>query len=348
MNLFRLENPEYLYLLIIIPILVVLFIYTRYLRRKKLSQFGDIRLIAQLNPDTSGYKPAVKFSLMLAVLILLIIGLANPQIGSKMIEIKREGIDVVIAMDVSNSMLSDDIKPDRLSRAKQLVSKLIDRLQNDRIGIVVFAGDAFKQLPLTTDYSAAKLILSTIDNSTIPLQGTAIGKAISLGIESFPEDDKKPRVMIIITDGENHEDDAIGMASEAAKKNIIIHTIGMGTIKGGPIPVYGNGGRKDFMRDKDGSIIITKLDATMLQQVASAGNGTFIRSADSDPDLSSLLNKIAKLDKKEYGSKLYTDYDDKFQYIFALALMLIIIEFMLSERKNKYIAALNQFVEKRR
>ena len=348
MNLFRLENPEYLYLLLIIPLLIILFLYTRYQRKRKLLKYGDISLVEKLNPETSKYKSSVKFSLLLITLLLFIIGIANPQIGSKMIEVKREGVDVVIAIDVSNSMMSDDIKPDRLSRAKQLVSKLIDKLQNDRIGIVVFAGDAFKQLPLTTDYSAAKLILSTIDNNAIPLQGTAIGKAISLGIESFPQDDKKPRVMIIITDGENHEDDAIGMASDAAKSNIIVHTIGMGTIKGGPIPVYGASGRNDYMRDNEGAIIITKLDATMLQQIASAGNGTFIRSAESDPDLSTLLEKISKMEKKEYGSKLYTDYDDKFQYIFALVLLLIIIEMMISERKNKYFTALNQFVEKRR
>jgi Ca-activated chloride channel family protein len=212
---------------------------------------------------------------------------------------------------------------------------------------VIFAGDAFLQLPLTADYSAAKLMLSTIGTDLIPGQGTAIGKAISIATEALPQDDKKHKVVIVVTDGENHEDDAIGGATEAAKRGIVVHTIGMGTLKGGPIPLKNSYGTQDFLRDESGQIIMTKLDATMLQQIASAGGGTFSRAADSDPELMTLLESLSKMEKKEYGTKLYTDYEDRFQIFLLVGLLIIIVEILISERKNKYFGLLMNFVEKK-
>jgi Ca-activated chloride channel family protein len=279
----------------------------------------------------------------LLTLAFLILGIANPQIGSKLEEVKRRGVDVMIVIDVSNSMLAEDIKPNRLSRAKQLVSRLIDKLENDRIGIVVFAGDVFLQLPMTSDYSAAKLLLSTIDTDIIPGQGTAIGKAIEMAMNSFPSQENKYKTIIIITDGENHEDDAIAAANEAVKNGIIIHTIGMGSVQGGPIPIYKKNTQVDFIRGNDGEIVISKLDATALQQIAAAGNGKFIRSSGTDPELSDLIVEIAKMEKKEYGSKLFTDYEDRFQYFIGAAVFLLILELFISDRKNKLLDVLNFF-----
>lgn len=342
MELIRLEHTDYLYLLLLIPIFALVFIFLRLKRRKKLDKFGDIRLIDSLMPDISSYKPHLRYIILMAALLFFVIGIANPQIGSKVEEFKREGVDVVIAIDVSKSMMAEDIKPNRLSRAKQAVSRLIDELRNDRIGIIVFAGNAFLQLPLTSDYSAAKLLLSTIEPDIVSVQGTAIGNAIKLATDAFPEDDDKHKVLIIITDGENHEDDALGKAKESAEKGVVIHTIGMGSISGAPIPE----GKSGFKKDRDGNIVVSKLDASMLQQVAVSGGGRFIRAGGPDPELSNLLEDISKMDKKEYESRLITDYEDRFQYFIAVAFILLLLEFFLSDRKNLILTKLSNFVEK--
>jgi len=347
MDLLRLENSSFLYALILIPVLTLIYILWRISIRRKLEKVGDPSMIGSMMPESSSLKHGLKFGLLMFGLALLILGAANPQIGTKLVEYKREGVDVVIAIDISNSMMSEDIKPDRLSRAKFMVSRLIDKLQEDRIGVVIFAGDAFLQLPLTADYSAAKLMLSTIETDLIPGQGTAIGKAINIATDALPQDDKKHKVVIVVTDGENHEDDAIGAASEAAKRGIVVHTIGMGTLKGGPIPLKNSYGTQDFLRDESGQIIMTKLDASMLQQIASAGGGTFSRAADSDPELMTLLESLSKMEKKEYGARLYTDYEDRFQIFLLVGLLIIIGEIIISERKNKYLGILMNFVEKK-
>lgn len=320
---------------------------TRQLRKKALSGYGDISLISRLFPESSDIKPAIKFIILMSAMGFLICGLANLQVGTKIENVKREGVDVMIALDVSRSMNADDIKPSRLERAKQAVSKLIDNLQNDRIGLIVFAGDAYLQLPLTTDFSAAKLFLSTINTDIVPKQGTAIGAAINMAVKSYPPDDPLHKALIIITDGENHEDDAIGSAGEAAKEGVIIHTIGMGTLEGGPIPVIINGHISDFVRDRAGSVIVTKLDAGMLEQIASAANGKFTLASGIDPDLTGLLDKIGGMEKKEFGSKLFTDYESRFQYFFGAAFLLLIFELLISERKNKLISSLNLFGDKK-
>jgi Ca-activated chloride channel family protein len=345
--MFRFENSLFLYALLLIPVFVLLFAFLRKYRRNLIGKFGDIILLSKLSPDVSNYKPYIKFSLLLAALAFILLGTANPQLGSKLVESKREGIDVMIAIDVSNSMKAEDVKPNRLEWAKQIVSKLIDKLYNDRIGLIVFAGDAFIQLPLTTDYSAAKLFLGNVSTDLIYNQGTAIGSAIELATKSFKQDEKKYKALIIITDGENHEDDAVGMAGEAAKSGVVIYTIGMGSVNGAPIPVYSGNQITGYMKDEGGNTVITKLDASMLEQIASAGNGKFIRSAGDDPDLAQILNQIAGMEKKEYKSQLFTDYIDYFQYFIGLALVVLIFEVFLSERKNKYIESWNLFGEKK-
>lgn len=343
----RFEYIDFLYFLFAIPVLIVAFWFFRNARKKALAKFGDLTLINNLYADTSDIKPIAKFILILTSFAFIVLGIANLQVGTKIEEAKRKGIEVMLALDVSRSMNADDIKPSRLDRAKQAVSKLIDELQNDKIGIVVFAGDAYLQLPMTTDYSAAKLFLSAVNTDIVPKQGTAIGAAINLAMKSFSKDDEMRRALIIISDGENHEDDAIGAASRAEGNNIVVHTIGMGSIEGGPIPVYRNGQRVDFARDMDGSVIVTKLDPNMLEQIAVAGNGKFVLASGVDPDLSTLLDEIGGMEKKEFSSKLFTDYESRFQYFFGAALILLLIEMFLSERKNKLISSMNLFGDKK-
>lgn len=342
----RLEHNEYLYLMLIIPVIWLLFALLRYSRRQSVKQIGENRFFKALFPENSNLKAYLKLILYTFAFAFLIIGLANPQIGTKLEKVKREGVEVIIGLDVSNSMLAEDIKPNRLERAKQSVMRLIEKLDNDRIGIVAFAGDAFLQLPITSDFSTAKLMLSTLDNEIISTQGTAIGSAIELAKKSFSPDDKKvSRVLIIITDGENHEDDAISAAQSAYESGIKVHTIGMGSIKGAPIPVYQNGNRVDFIKDDNGSIVISKLDASALEQISNAGGGKFIRSASSDPDLASLISQIGKMKKTEFESRVYTDYEDRFYYFLAAALILLIAELFISDTKNKFVYNLIQYVE---
>jgi Ca-activated chloride channel family protein len=274
--------------------------------------------------------------------------LANPQFGSKLEEVKRKGVDIIVALDVSNSMLCEDIRPSRLERAKQALSRLLDKLQNDRIGIIVFAGEAYVQLPITTDYGAAKLFLPGIEPDMIPTQGTAIGSAIDMAVKSFTGNDKRNKALIIITDGENHEDNAVEAVKNAAENGIITYTIGMGSPDGGPIPVYHNGVQVDFKKDQSGTTVITKLDEAMLREIAANGKGEFVRATNSDDGLSLILDKVNKIDKKEFGSKVYTEYEDKFQYFLAAGLIILIFEFFISTKRSEWLRRLNLFGENKK
>ena len=347
MDMIRLENIEYLYALLLIPLFILIYFLIRRSRLNALKKFGNPLLVSGLHPDVSKYKATIKFILRMFAVAFLVFAIANPQIGSKLIEVKREGVDVVIALDVSNSMLAEDIKPNRLERAKRAISKLIDNLKGDRIGLIVFAGSAYIQLPMTSDYSAAKLFLHTIDTDIVSVQGTAIGAAIELAIDKFKTDGDKRKALIIITDGENHEDDAYAMAGEAEENGFVVYTIGMGTVQGGPIPIYRNGQRTGFLKDEQDETVISKLDASILQEVALAGNGKFIRSGENDPNLSELLVEISEMDKTEFESKRFADYEDRFQYLLAAAFIFLLIEVLLSSKKNKYIASMNLFRENR-
>lgn len=343
MNIFRFEHSDILYALILVPALTALFIWMLYRKSSSLRSFGDWVIIRRLLPGLSNSKIITKFIILMIAYIFLIIGLANPQIGSKLIEGERKGIDIMIALDVSNSMLAQDIKPNRLERAKQAISKLIDKLGNDRIGIVVFAGNAYVQLPITTDYSAAKMFLTTINTKVVPTQGTAIGKAIELSAGSF-DDESHSRAIIVITDGENHEDNAVDAAEEAAKKGIYVYTIGMGLTEGTPIPEYDQYNRQvGYKKDMQGNTVVTKLNESMLQQIASAGNGVYVRANNTQAGLSKVYEEINSLEKTEFESKMFSDYEDRFQYFIAVSLIFLIIELLIFERKSKWLSNLNIF-----
>ncbi len=341
--MFRFEHIELLWLLAVLPAIYLLYVYFRWKRRKNLEKFGDPATVSRLMPNTSKYKPTVKMILFLFASTLFIVGVANPQFGTKLQEVKRKGVEVMIALDVSNSMLAEDLKPNRLERAKQAVSRLIDKLETDRIGIVVFAGDSYLQLPLTTDYAAAKLLLSTISTNMIESQGTALGSAIDLAMDSFSKDNKKQKALIIISDGENHEDDALGMAKKALENNIIIHTIGMGLEDGAPIPIYKNGNIASYYKDNSGNTVISKLNASMLSQLAEVGGGRFTRATLANMELSDLLDEIAGMEKQEFGTKEYTDYVSRYMYFILPALFIFMFEFMLSESKNRFLTSINLF-----
>ncbi len=341
--MFRLENPDMVYGFALIPVLIVLYYMLKRWKKNALKEFGDIYLTRRLYPDVSLSRPGIKFFLIIVAFLMLVTGLCGPLIGSRLEEVKRKGSDIIIALDVSNSMLANDIKPSRLERAKQSLLRLIDRLEGDRIGIIVFAGEAYVQLPVTTDYNAAKMFISTISPEIVPVQGTAIGAAIDLAGDSFTDTTRKHSAIIVITDGENHEDDAIASAKDAADHGIKVYTIGMGSVEGGPIPVYNNGAVVGFKQDNAGQTVVTKLNPDMLTEIANAGNGRFIRATSSDDGISYILKELNALDKKEFKAKMYTEYENQFQYFIGVALLLFFIEFLLGEMKSKWFAGLNLF-----
>lgn len=342
MQLFRFANPDFLYLLLLLPVLILIYITNEYRKKRALQRFGDKKLVRTLVPEMSKIRPVIKFILQLIAVTAGIIMLSRPQFGSKLEDVKKQGVEVIIALDVSTSMLAEDIQPDRLTRAKQAISRLVDNLDNDKIGLIVFAGDAYTQIPVTTDYISAKMFLSTINPQMVPKQGTAIGAAISLGIRSFSPGDKTSKAMIIITDGENHEDDPIISAEEASKAGIIIHTIGIGSIEGVPVPVTLNG-KKDYLKDVEGSTVITKLDEEILQKIAISSNGNYVRASNSNIGLDEIFREIKKMKKQELESTMYTEYNDQFQIFAAIAIFLLIIDFIIMERRNRRLANIRLF-----
>jgi Ca-activated chloride channel family protein len=339
----RFAHPYLLYGYLLIPLFILLYIVVVRWKKNALKRYGEFGVISRLIPDHSPGRQYLKFFLLLLAYSFLLIGLADPQVGSKLVKAERKGIDIMLALDVSNSMLAEDIKPNRLERAKQAVSRLIDNMRSDRIGLVVFAGKAYMQLPITTDYAAAKLFLSTTSTDIVPIQGTAIGEAIGMATESFDETTHHSKAIIIITDGENHEGDVIEKAKEAAEKGIRIYTIGMGMPEGSPIPVYNGSTRIGYKKDRQGATVVTKLNETMLQQIASAGNGIYIRASNTSVGLNKVLEDINKLEKTEIDSQLFSDYEDRFQYFIAIGLLLILIELLISERKSKWIRRIRLF-----
>ncbi len=342
MNIFRFEHPEYLYALIIVPILFVIWLAIIGLQKKKWNKFGDINLVLKLIPQVSYRLKNWKMIVLLFAISSLIIGIANPQIGSKLEKVKRMGIDMIIAVDISNSMMAEDIKPNRLSSSKRAISKLVDDLEGDRIGIIVFAGKAYTQLPITTDYSAAKMFLSTVTTDFISTQGTSIASAIEMGRNTFKneaENNKntdRNKAIIIITDGEDHEEGAIEESEEAAKEGIMIYTIGMGTLKGAPIPVYENGKRVGYKKDGEGHTVISRFNESLLQNIAKKGNGMYVRANSSNSGLNYILDEINKLNKTEIETQTFKDYESRFQIFAAIALLLLLIETLIGERKTKW------------
>ena len=343
--MFRFAHPEYLYALAALPVIFILFLLMVQWKKRARRQLGEQILIDRLSSAHSRSKQVLKLILSLTALALIIIACANPQIGTRLEEVKREGVDIIIALDVSNSMKAEDIKPNRLERSKQAISRLLDGLENDRIGMIVFAGQAYVQLPITSDYAAAKLFLQSIETDIIPTQGTCIGCAIDLAETSFTGNDNKHKALIIITDGENHEEDAVESAKKANEKGIVIHTIGMGSVDGAPIPIFRNGIQVDFQKDKEGKTVITKLETLTLERIAAEGKGIFIQASNSDDGLASIFNQISKMEKKSFGTKQFTGFEDRFQYFLAAGLLLLLIEFVISDRKSKLIQKLDLFDE---
>jgi len=345
--MFRFANPYLLYCLLVLPLILVLFYITRMLKKKNISEFGDLPLMQLLMPDASPSRPVWKFYFYLVALTLIIIGMARPQLGSKLQEVKRKGIEIMIALDVSNSMNARDIQPSRLIRAKQVMSKLVDRLSDDKIGLIVFAGDAYTQVPITTDYVSVKMFLSSISTGMVPMQGTDIQKALELATNSFPPNSELQKVIIIITDGENLEGTPEESAKAANEKGILIYTLGMGTPEGGPIP-EGAENSNDYKKDKSGNTVVSKLDEATLQKIAIAGGGEYIPANNTQAGLNRLFEKVEKLNKKEYESKIYSEYNEQFPYFFGFALILLLVEFFIVEKKSKWLSNLKLFEIKKK
>jgi len=340
--MFRFEHPEYLNLLVLLPLLLAAYLLYLQWKKRAALRFGDKPLVTRLTPDVSPGRSHFRFLLLSLTIASVLLALANPQIGSKLEKVQRRGVDLVIALDVSNSMLAQDIQPSRIERAKQSISRLIDELENDRIGLIVFAGKAYTQLPITTDYGAAKLMLSTVKPDMVPVQGTAIGQAIIIAMTSFKVEETG-KAIVIITDGENHEDNAVEKAAEAAQKGIKVYTIGMGLADGAPIPVYRDNQLTGFKKDKSGSTIITRLDETMLQQIAQAGEGIYVRASNTQAGLRKVFEEISNLEKITYDTKSFSDYEDRFQYFVALAILFMVLNFLLNERKSRWAGKLRIF-----
>ena len=330
--MFRFEHPGYLYLLLLLPAFFALFMYALYVKKRNLKRFGEMNIIRALMPDASLRKQYLKFGLLFTALTLFIFVVAGPQFGSKLETSKKQGIEVMVCLDVSNSMLSTDVSPTRLDKAKMILSNLIDNLKNDKIGLIVFAGDAFIQLPITSDYVSAKMFLSSINPAMVPVQGTAIGAAINLATRSFTPDEKSQKTIILITDGENHEDDAVGAAKAAAEKKIRVNVLGVGSVEGGPIPVPESNG---YQRAQDGNMVITKLDEKMCQDIAVAGNGLYARTDNTNNALKVLQKELDKMGKSEVESKIYSSYDEKYQIPAWILLFVLVVEFFILDRKNR-------------
>lgn len=338
----RFAHPEYLYLLALAPVLALLFVFGMRLRRAAVERFGTPAVLDRLTEAASPSKRLWKYIVFVAAVIFLVVGLANPQIGTRLEEVKQEGVDLFIALDVSYSMKSEDIKPNRLEKAKLEIRNLIGRLSGDRIGMIVFAGDAFTQFPLTTDYSAANLFLDVVDVDAVPVPGTNIAAAIGRAMDSFDVKEQTTKVIVVITDGESTEGEVFEAAEEAAKRGILLYTIGLGSPGGAPIPVYdGNGRQSDFKRDRVGNVVVSKLDEISLERIASIGNGKYFRGTSAQDELDEIYKSINALQKREFGVKQFTDYEDRFQVFLAVAMLLVCVEIILSEKKTAWLQRWN-------
>ena len=333
-----------LWWLITIPVFVIAYIIYTKRKSRQLAEFGDSELMALLMPDASKNRPVWKFCLLIVALILLIVAAARPQYGQKEKTIKRQGIEVMVALDISNSMLAEDVVPNRLDRAKQMLSKMIDNMVDDKVGLVVFAGEAFTQLPITCDYVSAKMFLNTITPSMIQTQGTAIGAALQTAITSFgTQDSEAGRAIILITDGENHEDDAIATAKQAHELGIQVFVIGIGKPEGSPIPKPGT---NDYFKDRSGQVVVSRLNEEMCQQIAQAGSGIYVRCDNTNTAMRALQQELDRIATSELETTVYADYNEQYQSFVLIALMLLVIEFFILSRKNHRLTRMDLFNEK--
>ncbi len=343
----ELDEKKYLYLLLLLPIVVCIFLFNMYWKRKKQREFGDLDMVKKLSPDRSVFKPVLKLSILLLALTCLIIGLVNPKIGTKMETVKREGIDIVFAVDVSKSMLAEDVAPSRLEKSKQLVSQIINSLGSDRIGIVAYAGSAFPVLPITSDYSVAKMFLQSMNPDMVSSQGTSLDEAIRLSAKYFDEKSKTSKLIILISDGEDHSEGASVAAEEANKLGMRIITIGVGTERGGTIPLRENGIVKSYQKDQNGQTVITKLNQEGLKTIAKATKGNYVYGGNTKEVLEFIKNELNKIQKTEFESTQMADFQSQFQWFIGFGLLLLFVDIFLLERKTNWIKELNLFNEKK-
>lgn len=341
--MFRFAHPEYLLLLLIIPLLLIVFALSVMRKRKLLAKIGNVDLMSQLMPDVSHRRGWLKIILFCLAILCVVVALSRPQTGAKVKETSRKGVEVMIALDVSNSMLAQDYKPNRLERAKLSLSRLVDKLHNDRIGLIVFAGNAFVQLPITSDYVSAKIFLKSINPGIVATQGTNFAKAIELAMRSFTENSEKSRALIIISDGEDQEEGAITAAQEAAKQGIVIHTIGIGSTKGELIKMPDG----NFLKDKDGNMVVTRLNENVLQSIAAETKGGYILASNVDLGLEKIIDNIHSMEKKELNAVVYDEYREWFMYFLLLALVFVVAELLISDRKNKWLNSIDIFQRKK-
>lgn len=323
-------QAQYLLLIFLVPFFFVIQAIVLKIRRKRIRKFGDEELVGRLMPSYSKGKTWIRLTLFSIGFIFFAIGLSRPQIGARLKEHETKGAEIMIVLDVSNSMLAEDYSPNRLERAKLAISRLVDKLRDERIGLIVFAGNSFVQLPITTDYVSAKMFLNSISTESVPLQGTAMGEAINTAMRSFSIQSEKSRAVIVITDGENHEDDPVAAAEQAAELGVRVFTIGVGSPEGKPIPYEG-----ELLKDKDGEIVVTRLDENILKEVAKTGKGVYVRAGTSEFGLNPVIDEIKKMEDEKYSSIVFEEYDEQFMYFLALALLFFVIEQLVGDRKPK-------------
>ena len=334
-KMIRFDNLVYLHLLWLIPLLILFFVFVFRWKKKAMSRFGNLELIQKLTLSISRKRQIWKVVLIIVAIIFLILSLAKPQIGTRLEQVKREGVNILIATDVSLSMKAEDIKPNRLEKAKHAVGKFIDLLEGDRVGLIAFAGEAFVQCPLTLDYGAAKMFLDIMDTDLIPTPGTAISKAIFLAAKTFEQRERKHKVLVLITDGEDHAGEPLKAAEVAEKEGIIIYTVGVGSVGGDPIPLYNESGRNlGFKKNREGQVVTSKLDELTLEKIALQTGGKYYRASGSESELNKIYDNISKMEKKELASLKFSQYEDRFQYILIFAIILLIVEVLISERKK--------------
>jgi len=326
----HLAQAQYLLLLLIIPLLFVFYYLYLRVRRRRIAKLGDAALLERMMPNSSTGKGWFKITLLALALFFFTIGLARPQLGARLKERESKGVEVMIALDVSNSMLAEDYSPNRLERSKLAISRLVDKLSGDRIGLVVFAGESFVQLPITTDYVSAKIFLNSINTESVPIQGTALADAIATCARSFSTQSEKSRAIILITDGEDHEGSAVDVARSVAETGVRVYCIGIGSPEGKPIPVGG-----ELMKDREGNIVVTKLDESILQQIAGEGNGEYVRAGNSEFGLNPIIDSIRQIDEEKFQSVVFEDFDEQYMYFFAIALFFLLLELLIPETRNR-------------
>ncbi|WP_397363988.1 VWA domain-containing protein [Olleya sp. R77988] len=343
--MFQLEEKIWFWTLLVIPVVVVFFLLLQLWKKRTQKKFANKALLKRLSPNQSVFKSVLKLIVLCLAFASLTIALVNPKVGTTLETVKREGVDIVFAVDVSKSMLAEDIKPNRLQKSQQLVSKIIDKLGSDRVGIIAYAGKAFPQLPITTDYSAAKMFLQNLNTDMLSSQGTAINAAINLAKTYYDDDEQTNRVLVIISDGEDHSEAAVQVAEEASKEGIKIFTIGVGETGGGPIPIKRNGVLLNYKKDKQGETVITRLDEKTLKDIANQANGVYINGKVTDKVVKQMTDILNKMDKKEFEAKQIANFEGRFQWFLGLAILLLFIDIFLLERKTAWLKKLNLFNE---